>query len=105
LRRKEPFHNFVERLKRHWAIETGAIEGLYSLSEGATVTLIEKGLDAALIGHEDTDQPPEDVILKIKDQHQAIQGILQRVCEKYDREKAKKSQLTQQSIQVDPDSL
>ena len=34
LRRKDLYKNFVEKLKRKWAIETGVIEGLYSLSEG-----------------------------------------------------------------------
>ncbi len=77
LRRKDLYKNFVEKLKRRWAIETGVIEGLYSLSEGATLALIEKGLDAALISFDDTDRSPAEVIIKIKDQHQAIQGLYQ----------------------------
>ena len=77
LRDRNLFREFLDRLQRQWAIETGAIEGLYSLSEGATITLIDKGLDAALLSHEDTDGSPQDVINKIKDQHQAISGIYQ----------------------------
>lgn len=79
LRNRNLFKEFLDRLQRQWAIETGAIEGLYTLSEGATLTLIDKGLDAALISHDDTDGQPQDVINKIKDQHQAISGIYQFV--------------------------
>lgn len=70
---------FLERLKRKWAVETGAIEEVYSISEGATKTLIELGLDAALISHDDVDGSPESVVLKIKDQLQAVNGLYQFV--------------------------
>ena len=79
LREKELYKEFLAKLQRQWAIETGAIEGLYTLSEGATLALIEKGLDASLISHEDTNQAPEEVILKILDQHHAIEGLFQFV--------------------------
>jgi len=79
LRSKDLYKTFVEKLKRQWAIETGVLEDIYTLSEGATFALIEGGLDAALITHGDTDGEPEDVILKIKDQHLAIQGLYQFV--------------------------
>jgi Fic family protein len=77
LREKDLYKRFLERLKREWSIETGAIEGLYTLSDGATMALIEQGLDAALIAHDDTNQSPFEVILKIRDQQQAIQGLYQ----------------------------
>src|SRR5271157_4218076 len=79
LRTKDLYKTFVEKLKRQWAIETGVLEDIYTLSEGATLALIQGGLDAALITHGDTDGEPEDVILKIKDQHLAIQGLYQFV--------------------------
>lgn len=79
LREKDLYRHFLSKLQRQWAIETGVIEGLYALSEGATLSLIEKGLDASLISHDDTDQSPSDVILKIQDQHQAVQGLYQFV--------------------------
>jgi Fic family protein len=75
LRTKDLYTNFLARLQRQWAIETGVLEGLYTLSEGATLALIEKGLDASLISHEDTNQEPTEVILKIQDHHTAIQGL------------------------------
>ena len=40
---------FLERLYRHWAIETGIIEGLYNIDRGTTQTLVERGLIADLI--------------------------------------------------------
>jgi len=79
LREKDLYKNFLAKLQRQWAIETGVLEGLYTLSEGATLALIEKGLDASLITHDDTDQSPEDVIVKIRDQHHAILGLYQFV--------------------------
>src|SRR5208337_4077770 len=79
LRTKDLYKTFVEKLKRQWAIETGVLEDIYTLSEGAALALIQRGLDAALITHGDTDGEPEDVILKIQDQHLAIQGLYQFV--------------------------
>lgn len=42
---------FQERLARQWSIETGVLERLYDLSRGLTVTLIERGFHASLVGH------------------------------------------------------
>jgi Fic family protein len=77
LRGKHSYSEFLTRLRRQWAIETGILERLYALSDGATKTLIEKGLDAAFIGHEDTDRNPSDVVVMIQDQHTAIEGLYQ----------------------------
>ena len=77
LKGKDAYTEFLRRLRRQWAIETGILERLYSLSDGATKTLIEKGLDAAFIGHEDTDRNPTDVLSMIQDQHAAIEGLYQ----------------------------
>lgn len=73
LRQKEQFEHFLERLHRQWAIETGVIEGVYYVNDPGTKTLIDHGFDAALLGHGETDQPPADVIAKIKDQYNALQ--------------------------------
>lgn len=77
LRGTQSYTEFLTRLRRQWAIETGVLERLYALSDGATKTLIEKGLDAAFIGHEDTDQNPTDVAALIQDQHATIEGLYQ----------------------------
>lgn len=63
---------FNERLEREWAIETGVIERVYSLDRGTTQLLIERGIDASLIGHDETDQPPEFVAGVISDQKAAV---------------------------------
>jgi Fic family protein len=76
---RDSYREFLRRLQREWAIETGQIERLYDISEGATKTLIEQGLDATLLSHEDTDQDPERVIDYIKDQYRAIEGLYQYV--------------------------
>jgi len=77
LREQELYKEFLAKLQRQWAIETGVLEGLYTISEGATLALIEKGLDASLISHGDTDDSPENVFAKIRDQHHAIMGLYQ----------------------------
>lgn len=77
LRERRLFKQFLEKLQRQWSIETGVIENLYTLSDGATMALIEKGLDAALISHEDTDLEPVEVIIRVQDHYNAIQGLYQ----------------------------
>jgi Fic family protein len=75
LKQKQSYQTFLMQLRRQWAIETGILERLYTISDGATKTLIEKGLDAAFISHEDTNKPPGEVLNIIRDQHQAIDGL------------------------------
>ena len=66
---------FNERLEREWAIETGIIEQIYSLDRGTTQLLIEHGIDASLIGHDDTDKAPEYVAAIISDQKAAVNWL------------------------------
>jgi len=66
---------FVERLQRQWAIETGKIERVYDLDRGITETLIERGIDAALIPHGSNGRNPEQVAAIINDQIDAIQML------------------------------
>lgn len=77
LRQTTAYREFLIKLRRQWAIETGVLERLYSLSDGATSTLIEQGLDAALLSHGDTDKPVAEVIDLIRDQHAVIEGLYQ----------------------------
>jgi len=79
LRRGSTYDNFLVRMRREWAIETGFIERLYRISKGATKTLIEQGLDAALLLHDDVDRSPDEVIAIITDQYNAIEGLYQFV--------------------------
>jgi Fic family protein len=66
---------FEKRLRREWAIETGIIEGVYTLDRGVTRTLIAKGIEAALIPHSATDQDPELVARIIQDHYDALEGM------------------------------
>ncbi len=79
LRQGSAYDNFLVKKRREWAIETGIIERLYHISDGATRTLIEQGFDAALLLHEDVDRSPEEVIAIINDQYNAIDGLYQFV--------------------------
>jgi Fic family protein len=80
LKQRDAYKSFADRLNRTWAIETGVIEGAYAISEGATTVLIQRGLDAALISHEDTgNDEPSKVVRTIQDQLDAIQGLYQFV--------------------------
>lgn len=55
------FKNFLSRLKREHAIETGIVENLYQLSRGITETFIENGFVASNLLHSDTNIEPKKV--------------------------------------------
>jgi len=75
LRASEALKRFNDQLRRHWAIETGIIENLYSIDRGTTVLLIEKGIEASLIPHGATDKPADLVVSILKDQEEALEGL------------------------------
>jgi Fic family protein len=66
---------FDKRLRREWAIETGIIENVYTLDRGVTRTLIEKGIQAALIPHNATNRDPELVGRIIQDHYEVLEGV------------------------------
>ncbi|MFC1652770.1 Fic family protein [Planctomycetota bacterium] len=84
LEENESLREFNEQLIREWAIETGIIEQMYTLSRGVTQLLIEKGIDSSLIAHDCSDQNPELVVAMIRDHQAAAEGLFQFV--KGDRE-------------------
>lgn len=63
---------FRERLNRSWAIETGIIEGLYTLDQGVTETLIQRGIFADYIERSSTDQEPQDLARILQDHQESI---------------------------------
>ena len=65
---------FMERLKREWAIETGLIERLYTWDRGITELMIEHGVQAALIPHRATQEAGRAVAM-IQDQQEAIDSV------------------------------
>jgi len=75
LGKADALKRFTGELHRQWAIETGIIEGAYSLDRGITQALIERGIDAALIPHEPTEKSPELVARIIQDHLDALDGM------------------------------
>ena len=71
--------SFLERLGRSWAIETGIIEGLYTLDRGVTETLIKRGIAADFIEREATNRDPQDLVMVLKDQEEAIDFVYQYI--------------------------
>ena len=71
--------SFWERLDRSWAIETGIIEGLYTLDRGVTETLIERGIAADFIERRATNRDPQDLVMVLKDQEEAIGLVYQYI--------------------------
>lgn len=71
----DAYKAFQERLGRSWAIETGIIEGLYTLDRGVTETLIERGIIADFIERGDTNRDPQDLVMVLKDQEEAISFV------------------------------
>jgi hypothetical protein len=71
----EALAEFDKRLRREWAIETGIIEDVYTLDRGVTQTLIEKGIQAALIPHNATNRDSTLVARIIQDHYDALDGM------------------------------
>jgi Fic family protein len=70
---------FSKRLAREWSIETGQIEGVYDIDRGITQTLIERGIDADLIGNHPGQKPPELIAAIIQDHADVLEGLFQFV--------------------------
>ena len=75
----DSLRDFNERLAREWAIETGILEGLYTLDRGVTQLLIERGIDESLISHDATDKPSGQVAAHIRDQKEAVDWLFEFV--------------------------
>lgn len=75
LRGDEAFRPYRERLERSWAIETGIIEGLYTLDRGVTETLIERGIVADHIERSATNKEPQDLVVVLNDHLESIEFV------------------------------
>lgn len=73
---------FLERWKNRMAVETGVLEGLYSLDRGVTETVIERGFDAALIPSDSTDRDPMVVVNLLRDQRSAVDLVFDVVVQR-----------------------
>ena len=75
LKNSDALKQFNERLAREWAIETGIIEGLYTIDRGTTRVLIEQGIIAGLIPHGATDKPAGRIVDILNDHQATLEGI------------------------------
>jgi hypothetical protein len=66
---------FETRLRREWSIETGIIENVFTLDRGVTRTLIEKGIDAALIPHGASNRESTLVARIIQDHYDVLESM------------------------------
>ncbi|MCB2263696.1 MAG: Fic family protein [Candidatus Thiosymbion ectosymbiont of Robbea hypermnestra] len=71
------FQDFLTKLQREWAIETGIVERLYTWDRGITEVLIEQGIDAGLIAYRSGVRRDEADHIKqlIDDQLSVIEGL------------------------------
>lgn len=67
--------DFLDRLAREWAIETGIVEGLYDIDRGVTQTLIEVGFRADIVTHGSAHRPRDFVLRLLNDQKAALEDI------------------------------
>lgn len=77
----EVLDKILTEIKREWAIETGKIEGLYTLSKGITKTLIQYGISAKLISQESTNLGPLHLTELLKDQQEVLEGLMDYVAQ------------------------
>ena len=71
------YQEFIRRLQREWAIETGIIERLYNWEHAVTKELIKQGIDSALIAERSRLQPEEAELVSslIDDQHCVVKVL------------------------------
>jgi len=73
------YKDFLDKLKRQHAIETGIIEKLYDLSEGITQTFIKEGFIESFISHDDTNIPTAQLIGYLKSHFEAMDFVFDLV--------------------------
>lgn len=71
------YQQFIKKMQREWAIETGIIERLYNWDRGVTETLIEHGVDSSLISHSSgiNRDESEHITKIIHDQESIVEGL------------------------------
>lgn len=69
------YADFLNRLKREHAIETGVIERLYDLKKGITETFIKEGFVKSYLSHGDTNISEDKLIRHLNDHLEAVEFI------------------------------
>lgn len=77
LERNEAYQDFINKMQREWAIETGIIERLYTWDRGVTEILIEQGIESSLISHQGgvSQGEAEHIRAIISDQLDIVDGL------------------------------
>jgi Fic family protein len=75
------YEEFINRLKRRHAIETGIVERMYDVDKGVTETLINEGFIASLVSHGDTNVPKQTLFNHLQDHLDAVDFIFDIVKE------------------------
>lgn len=75
------YTDFLNRLKREHAIETGVIERLYDLERGITETFIKEGFVKSYLSHGDTNIREDDLISHLNDHLDAVNFVFDVVKE------------------------
>lgn len=71
------YKDFIKKLQREWAIETGIIERLYTWDRGVTEVLIEQGIEASIISHRGgvSQRDAEHIQALITDHLDIVEGL------------------------------
>ena len=75
------YQEFLERLKREHAIETGVIEKIYDLKKGITETLIKEGFVKSFLSHGDSNISKDDLMNHLGDHLEAVDFVFDMVKE------------------------
>ena len=77
----QEYEEFLARLKREHAIETGIVERLYDLRKGITETFIKEGFVESYLSHGDTNIPPQELFAHLNDHLESVDFIFDVVKE------------------------
>lgn len=71
------YREFIKKLQREWAIETGIIERLYTWDRGVTEVLIEHGIESSVIAHQGgvSQRDAEHIQTLINDHLGIVEGL------------------------------
>ncbi len=75
----DAYKAFLERQERRWAIETGIIEGIYSIDRCMTQTLVENGLIVDLIDRGSTNGNPQELVRILNDHQDAAEFVTESI--------------------------
>lgn len=81
MQNSKEYNEFINKLKRKHAIETGIVERMYDIDKGVTETLINEGFIASLISHGDTNIDKNKLLNHLQDHLDAVDFVFDVVKE------------------------